>query len=183
MAIDTGIVEFLDWGTTSSITASVGKVTGGTIVGDSAAVHREAVGAQDKVTGGGIPYGGDCTFMAANYDLLTYAVRSAYTSPSLTDLTFAGGVSGYARQQTGCQINTMDLSCAIGEPLSANISWLGIADSAYATAPQDYLADISYEWFAGVVTLDGDPVQCTGFTISLNNNLEQIGRASCRERV
>ena len=174
MAIDAGLIQFLDWGTASSITTSVGKVTGGTIVGDSAAVHREAIGVQDKIVGGMIPYGGDASIMVDNFDLLTYALRSGYTDPSLTDLTFAGGVMGDARQQTGCKINTLELSCAIGEPLTANIGWLGTADAAYATAAKSYLTDTVFEWFMGVVTLNSASVQCQGFTLNINNNLEHI---------
>ena len=175
MAIDSGLVEYLDWGTTTTIATSVGKVTGGAITpGDSAAVHREAIGAQDKVTGGPIPVGGNATFQVANYDLLTYAVRSAFTAPTLTEVCLAGGVVGYGRKQTGCKINTLELSCAIGEPLTANMSWLGLTDEADATAAKSYLSDVVFEWFMAATLINSAAVQCTGFTLTINNNLEHV---------
>jgi hypothetical protein len=173
MAIDSGLVQFLDFGP-GSITASVGKVTGGTWRGDSAAVHRESIGAQDSIVGGPIPIGGDAEFMVANADLLAYALRSSYTSPSLLALNFAGGVAGDGRTQTGCYINTLRLRGAVGEPLVASIEWLGLTDAAYTAAAQTYLTDTVFEWFTGVVSVGSASLQTTGFEVSINNNLEHV---------
>lgn len=171
---DTGLGQHLDWGTATTVNDCVGKVQSATLGKDSGVVHRQGVGAQDAMVGGKLAPGGSANFFVQTGDLLAYAIRSGTTIPSLTALTFAGGTSGDARQQTGCKINTLGLSCSIGEPLSAAIAWFALTDAAYTTAPQTLETGTTFEWFTGVVTIDGAAWNTQSFGVDLNNNLEQI---------
>lgn len=172
---DTGLCQFLDWGTSTTIDKSAGKVTGGNITYDSALQHREGVGAQDDIVGGPILFGGSADITLQSEGLLAYALRSSYTCPTLTDLCFAGGKISDGRKQTGCKINTLGLSCAVGDALQASIAWLATGDAAYSTAPQAYLTDKTWEWFGVSSTICGSTdLQCQNFEIAINNNLEHV---------
>lgn len=176
MAIDSGLGQFLDFGATTTITASVGKVTGGSWAGDSGAVHREAIGAQDLVTGGPVPIGGSADFMVSNYDWLTYGLRSVFTPPALTDFCVAGGFIGDGRHQQQCKMASLRLSCAAPGPLTASVTWLGLTEAAYTTAPMTYLGttDIVCEWYTGVVTIGEGSLQCIGMDLTIDNGLEHV---------
>lgn len=172
---DTGLCQFLDWGTATTINKSAGKVTGGNITYDSALQHREGIGAQDDIVGGPIPFGGSADVTLQSETLLQYALRSAFTSPTLTDLCFAGGKTSDGRKQTGCKINTLSLSCAVSDALQASIAWLATGDAAYSTAPQAYDTESTWEWAGATATIAGSAsLQCQDFEVSINNNLEHI---------
>lgn len=171
---DTGLLQFLDWGTADTISASVGKVTGGNLDADSALVHREAIGAQDDIEGGPVPIGGNADLILQDGTLIGYALRSAFTSPSLTALCFAGGDNVDGRKQTGCKINTLRLGCSVGEAATASIAWLGLADAAYTTAAQSYLTDYSFEWYSATASINSASLNVTSWEVNVNNNLEHI---------
>ena len=172
---ETGLCQFLDWGASTTISASMGKVTGGSLTYDSAVTHREGIGAQDSMVGGPIPLGGSADVILQSEAIIAYALRSAYTCPTLTDFCIAGGKLADARKQTGCKINTLGLSCSIGEPLSASIEWLATGDAAYATAAQAYDAEYTWEWFTATANVAANSaLQVQSFEISLNNNCEHI---------
>ena len=177
MALDSGLGQFLDWGTATTITVSVGKVVSASWVGDSAASHQEGIGADDDIIGGPLAFGGQASYMVANHDLTQYALRTNYTtSPAtgLTDLCFAGGFQGDGRKQQSCKINTLGLSCAVGGPLTANISWLGLTEAAYSTAAMTAETDVQMQWHTGVVTVGDASMQCVGLDLQINNNLAHV---------
>ena len=171
---DTGLGQHLDWGTASTVNTSVGKVQSASLGKDSALVHRQGVGAQDAIVGGALAPGGSAEFLVQSSALIAYAIRTGYTSPALTALTLAGGTAGDARQQTGCKIDTLGLSCSNGEALQASIAWLALTDEAYTTAAQTYVSGITFEWFTGVVTVAGSTWNTTSFGIDLANGLEHL---------
>jgi hypothetical protein len=172
---DTGLEQFLDWGTATTVNTSVGKVTGGSLAWDSALAHREGIGAQDAIVGGPIVLGGSFDVILQSEAILAYAFRSGYTAPTMTALCVAGGTTGAGRKQTGAYINTLTLRQAVGEPLTASIEWLALTDEAYTTAPVAYPSDLSWEWYSTHdLTIDGQTLECTSFEITLNNNLEPI---------
>lgn len=171
---DTGLLQHLDYGTATTVNTTVGKAVSASLGKDSGLVHRQGVGAQDAIVGGKLAPGGSAEFNIQAGTLINYAIRSGTTTPALTALTFAGGAVGDARQQTGCKLNTLGLSCSIGEPLNASISWLALTDAAYTAAAIAYEAGITFEWFTGVVTVGGTAWNTTSFGIDLNNNLEHL---------
>ncbi len=172
---DTGLGQFLDWGTGTDISYAVGKVTGGSLGPyESALAHREGIGAQDDIVGGPVVMQGDFTVTLQSEALLAYALRSSYTAPTLTALSFAGGNSGDGRKQTGCYINTLGLTCSVGESLTANIGWMGLTDAVYTTEQKSYLTDYTWNWFKGTATIGGATLECQSFDISVSNNIEPI---------
>jgi hypothetical protein len=171
---DTGLEQFLDWGTATKISASVGKVTGGSLEWDSALQHREGIGAQDSIVGGPIVLGGSFDVILQSEAILDYAFRTGYTSPSMTALCFAGGTTGAGRKQTGAYINTLGLSGSVGEALTASIEWMALTDATYSTAPTAYDTDLTWEWYNATCSIDGQALECQSFEVSLNNNLEPI---------
>jgi hypothetical protein len=172
---ETGLNQFLDWGTATTISACVGKVTGGSLNHDSALVHREGIGAQDGIVGGPVVPGGTADVIVQDATLLGYAKRASLTAPSMTALCFAGGYAGEGRKQTGAYINTMRLSCSVGEPLTASIEWIALTDADYATAQKAYLTGSTFEWFAGTASIGGSTsLECQSFEFNLNNNLEPV---------
>jgi hypothetical protein len=174
MSTDSGLLQYLDVGAGTSVSSSVGKVTGGEWRIDPNVVHRESIGAQDQVTGGPLEPGGSAEFMVSSSSLLAYALRSAYTNPSLTALCFIGGFNADARKQTGAVINTLNLRCAVGEPLTASIEWMCLTDVADTSNAQAYLTTTVYEWFTGTATIGGGTLQCQSFDITLNNNCSYV---------
>jgi hypothetical protein len=172
---ETGLNQFLDWGTATTVNACVGKVTGGSLNYDSALAHREGIGAQDSIVGGPIVPGGSMDVIVQDASLLAYAKRASVTAPTMTALCFAGGYSGAGRKQTGAYINTMRLACSVGEPLTASIEWLALTDEAYATAQQTYLTGSTFEWFTGTASVGGSTtLEVQSFELNINNNLEPI---------
>jgi hypothetical protein len=172
---ETGLNQFLDYGTTTTISACVGKVTGGSLNSDSALVHREGIGAQDSIVGGPVVPGGTADVIVQDGSLLAYAKRASLTAPSMTSLCFAGGYAGEGRKQTGAYINTMRLSCSVGEPLTASLEWLALTDDVYATAQKAYLAGSTFEWFTGTASIGGSTsLEVQSFEFNLNNNLEPV---------
>ncbi|OPZ65789.1 MAG: hypothetical protein BWY85_00346 [Firmicutes bacterium ADurb.Bin506] len=174
MSTDSGLLQFLDVGAGTSVSASVGKVTGGEWRIDPNVVHRESIGAQDTVTGGPLEPGGSAEFMVSASTVIDWAIRSSFTNPSLTALCFIGGFNADARKQTGAVINTMNLKCAVGEPLSASIEWMCLTDVPDSSSAQSYLTTTVYEWFTGTATIGGNTLQCQSFDIALNNNCSYV---------
>lgn len=172
---DTGLIQFLDWGTGSTVNASIGKVTGGDMTPDSNLQHREGIGANDHIVGGPITLGGNATVQLQSESILSYAIRSGFTSPSLTALSFAGGKQAAGRKHTGCYINTLGLTCSVGEALAASIAWLGTGQDVYTTAATAHSSDVTWEWFTATATIAGSAArQVTSWEISLNNNVEPV---------
>lgn len=174
MSTDSGLLQYLDVGAGTSVSASVGKVTGGEWRIDPNVVHRESIGAQDTVTGGPLEPGGSAEFMVSASTVIDWAIRSSFTNPSLTALCFIGGFNADARKQTGAVINTMNLKCAVGEPLSASIEWMCLTDVPDSSSAQSYLTTTVYEWFTGTATIGGGTLQCQSFDIALNNNCSYV---------
>lgn len=172
--MEVGLQQFLDWGTATTISTTCGKVTGGSIDYDSALVHLEGIGAQDSIVGGPVVLGGNFTVALQSEAILAYALRSNYTAPSLTDLCFAGGEMLDGRKHTGAKINTLGLSCSIGEPLVADIAWLATADAAYTDAPKAYDTESTWQWFTGTASIGSASLQCQSFDIQVNNNCEPV---------
>ena len=171
-----GLNQFLDWGTGSSITTTAGKVTGGGGMRyESGAQHREGIGAQDEMVGGLVPLGGSFDFIVENEAILAYGLRSSFTTPSLTALTFAGGDRGDGRQQTGCQINTMTLRMRTEEAMTASIDFLSLTDAAYSTTAKAYDTDTPWEWFGAASTIASVSTwEVASWELTINNNLSHL---------
>jgi len=178
---DFGYNQFLDWGTATSITMTTGRVTSGDMDTDSNPQHREGIGAQDSIVGGELKPAGKFTFdpqYAAGGNvktLLSYGLRSSFTSPSLTDLCFAGGILGNGKKHTGAKIDSMGLKCSIGQALSVDLGWKSTLQAvAYATAPIATLTAATYEWFMGTCTVGSSSLLMQSFDVNVNNNVDYL---------
>lgn len=169
---DTGQQQHLDYGASPTPTTSVGLVTSATLEANSNPQQRKGVGAQAKVVGGAIEVVGQAEFIVQESTLLSYALRTGTTSPTMTALAFAGGYQGSAQNHTGCYIDTLALSCAVDGPLTASIAWKGTGRAAYSTARQAVLTPTTYEWYSAAVTFEGAAWVCQSFTLNVNNNIK-----------
>lgn len=82
----------------------------------------------------------------------------------------------------GCKINTLELNCAVGEPLKATFGILGYDETSSASPPTvasaTAISSLSpYNFDEAVVYLDGvaaaTAIEVTGATINVNNNLKE----------
>jgi hypothetical protein len=169
-----GYLQFLDYGNTPTPTASVGRVTGGSMDFSSGLVHRPSIGAGDMIVGGPVAFSGNCDFMPQTVTLPALAIRGGTSSvPTLTGLAFAGGDQGAGRIMTGAYIDSLTLKCAVGEALSCAMGWQATASAAYSTVrfALPSVATKMFEWFAGTITVASRTVNCQGFTVNIKNNV------------
>ncbi len=172
--MDTGLNQYLDYGTSPTPTASCGRVTSGSMDSPSGLVHRPSIGSGDMIVGGQVTFTGNFDVILQSATLIAYALRGGTSvAPTLTALAFGGGVSGSARVQTGAYIDSLTLRCAVGEPLTAGIGWQALNDAVYSTVPFSLpaMSTKTYEWFYGTSTVEGRTVYVQGFEISLNNSI------------
>lgn len=90
----------------------------------------------------------------------------------------------------GCKVNSLELSCSVGEPLKATFGLLGHSETASTGAPTTPSATAisstsPYNFDQATVYIDGlsNSVEVSGFTLSVNNNLaEDKGRLGSKYR-
>jgi len=178
---DYGMTQFLDWGTSTTISLTAGRVTGGDMDTAANPQHREGIGAQDSIVGGELKPAGKFTFtpqyaQAGNVKtLLNYGLRSSFTSPALTDLCFAGGLIGSGKKHTGAKIDSIGLKCSVGEALSVDLGWKSVLQAVgYTTAPIATLTAATYEWFMATCTVGGSSLFMQSFDVQINNNVDYL---------
>lgn len=97
------------------------------------------------------------------------------------------GVAGGAFTYKGCKVNQMVLNCSVGEPLTATFSFLGKDETATQANPTtassiSSLNPLTFD--EGVITIDGNSQEVAGFSLTVNNNLnEDKGALGSRYRV
>lgn len=90
----------------------------------------------------------------------------------------------------GCKVNSLEMSCAVGEPLRATFGFLGYDETASASSPTAPAAGAisalsPYNFDQANVTVDGlsNSIEVSGFTLSVNNNLaEDKGKLGSKYR-
>ena len=174
MATDSGLGLFMDVGTGTSVTAKLGRMTGGGFNPCDQVDTREGIGADALNVGGALEPGGTCSYEASIITWPNYAIRSSFTDPSLTDLCFIGNFSGDARKQTGAKISKLTIKGAVNSALTVDMEWKCLTDVADTSTPQDALTTTVFEWFTGTALIDGEARCCQDFTIELDNNIEYV---------
>ena len=80
--------------------------------------------------------------------------------------------SGKAFRYSGCNINTLALSCDINAVLKAEFGILGKDEAEATAATASYSTLLPYVYTMGTVSIDGSAVAYVkGFSFNLNNNL------------
>jgi len=98
------------------------------------------------------------------------------------------GIAGGTFTYRGCTINQMVLNCSVGDPLTATFSFLGKTETAVQANPTDAGSNISalnpLTFDEGVIVIDGVSQEVAGFSLTINNNLnEDKGALGSRYRV
>lgn len=177
MAVSTGILQYLVWGVGATPTAAVGTVTGGEIgPGVNPIVHREGIRGQDYIAGGLIDISGSADFLVedeSDANIVEYALRSSYTTPAMTALSFEGGTTNnIGHLHTGVYINTLSLRQSVGEALVASIAWMGTGYTRTGTpSAKSARTGKPYEWERSTFTIDSGTYVVQAITLNLNNNL------------
>jgi len=172
MAFRQGFIQHLDYGTSPTASATVGKVVSGTMAYDSAGGFAMSIGGVADVQDGMVNATGSATFMPTNATFLANALRTSPTSSDLTELVFLGGTSSEAYSHDDAKINTLRLSCSVGQLLQAEVAWIAKAPSQVAVPTwKAYDTGSPFAWHQGTtVTLEGGSYQLREFSIEVNNN-------------
>ena len=174
---NTGITQYLKYGTSSSADTAIGRVTGGELRQDSGLSWQGSVGGKHVENFGIWAGGGTATLEVYNSTVVAYAQRASYTSPSLTALTFGGGlVGGNAKEftQTGCYINSLDVGISLNSMLTATIEWFATdqADAVLGDLPA--LSGDAWRWFEGQCSFAGSTYALQSSRFTLNNGLQRL---------
>ena len=174
---NTGITEYLMYGTSTDPDTYAGRVTGGELRADSGLSWQGSVGGKHASNFGIWAGGGTATLDVYNSTLLAFAKRSSYTSPSLTTLCFGGGLIGGNNvefKQTGCKLNSFDVSLAIGGIMTATVEWFAMAQADDMIASGPTQNGSVWRWFQGQCTFNGSTYSLQSAKCSLNNGLQRI---------
>ena len=181
---DTGLGEYLNYGTASANT-NAGRVTGGELRANPNHIWRPSIQGKHASGRGIWNGGGTATIEVADATLIGYGLRASMTSPGLTALYFEGGmvdtggnIQGWT--QSGCAIDSVEVSIAVGDPLTATITWLA-SDQADNEAPSSTSPSAThFEWFEGACTFDALTYALQSMTFTVNNNLEPISSVEAK---
>ncbi len=158
----------------------IGLVTGGDMPWDPNLQDREGIGAQHVMVGGSMAPGGNVTCLVQNKAFFTTAgnvLRASATNPVINALIFEGGhdpnVSDDSSdwRHTGCKVTQVSFSCDIDGALVADVAWIGTGEAAGSTTPVAATANLTYEWFSGVVTFDKAALLCQNWTTRISTGV------------
>jgi len=175
---DTGITQYLKYGTGATADTYAGRVTGGNLFADPNRAWRPSIGGKHAAARNApVRLGGTATIEVADATLISYFTRSSWTVPALTSLTFEGALIGDNSggwTQTGCYINTIEARMSVGEPLVCTIDWVSIDEADQASASPPSQSATHFEWFEGACTFNNTTYDMQSLTIRGNNNLEAL---------
>ncbi len=175
---NTGLSQYLEYGTGAVAGTYAGRVTGGEIFGDPNAVWRGSVGGKYARGSGIASIGGTATIEIADATLISYFSRTSYTDPTMTALSFEGGLQGDNNADwlhTGCYMNTLEASISINDALTCTIGWVATdeAEGTWDAGPTQ--SATHFEWFEGACTLDAQTTfAMQSMTIRASNGLEAL---------
>jgi len=172
MALRTGIIQGLDYGVGASVTATIGKVTGGTWATDASLDWLVSIGGGVDAQWGMVGCTGTATFQPTAVGILSSGLRATMTSPSLSDLTFEGGTTSEKFRHANAKINRMVLEAGVGSALQATVDWVARTPSQpSAAAFQTADAGAIFQWFQGVCTINSATYSMQNFSVTVENNL------------
>lgn len=172
MAMRTGHIQGLDYGVGASVTATAGKVTGGTWATDTSLDWLLSLSGAADAQYGMVGATGTATIAPTDATLMALALRASMTSPSLSDLTFQGGDTTTKFKHVAAKINRLTLEGRIGQPLQTTVEWIArtpseITGAAFETVDSGAIL----QWYQGVCTLNTLTYSMQSFSITVDNNL------------
>ncbi len=193
MAINynTGISQYLAWGTTSSPSTYCGRIIGGELFSDANRSWEGSVGGKHHTLRGIWRGGGraeiEPTSDLDSYNLLTKFQRSSWTNPALTLVSFAGGCTlptsgargafkqlNAAESGAGCYINTLSAECAMGQFLRCTLEWEAFNQAVDASPAMPTPTGSPWAWFHGTCNLNDLTLYLQRISFSATNNLEPL---------
>ena len=155
MALRTGFVQGLDYGVGASVTATAGKVNGGSWENDTALDYLFSLSGKADAQYGMVGATGTATFAPTAATLPALALRASVSAPSLSDLTFEGGDTTSKFRHVNAKINRLTMEGRIGQPLMSTIEWIARTPSAIAGAAyQTVDTGAILQWYQGVCTIN-----------------------------
>lgn len=174
MAVRTGSFLYCDYGVSAStISTSVGKVTGGTWALNNNPQHREGIGTTDTMVPGTQSFNGSINFDVQEKTLIQKAIRTNFTSPTMTALTFAGGIIGDAMQFKSCLIDTLTLSQEVNGCIKAALGFKGLECVTYTAAAMAAQTALTREWYKTTATINSTGYTMQSWTLDIRNNLQE----------
>jgi hypothetical protein len=173
MALRRGYITALEYGESPTTTATVGKVMSGGMDFDSNSDFVFSIGGVADSQDGIVNVTGSANILVTSDStaFLAHALRSSPTANSLTELVFIGGTSSEAYKHDGAKINSVRLSCSVGQSLQAEIGWLAKTPSEIAVPTyKAYDTGTVYQWFQGACTIEDGAYSMRSFTVELGNN-------------
>jgi len=172
MALRTGFVQGLDYGVGASVTATVGKVSGGSWENDTALDYLFSLSGAADAQYGMVGATGTATFAPTSATLMALALRASITSPSLSDLTFQGGDTTSKFKHVNAKINRLTLEGRVGQPLMSTIEWIARTPSQITGAAFESVDTGSImQWYQGVCTINSLTYSMQSFSITVENNI------------
>jgi len=172
MAMRTGFIQGLDYGEGASVTATAGKVNGGSWENDTALDWLFSLSGKADAQFGMVGATGSATFAPTSATLMALALRASVTAPTLTDLTFEGGDTSSKFRHVNSKINRLTVEGRIGQPLMSTVEWIArtpseIDGAVYQTVDSGAIL----QWYQGVCTLNSATYSMQSFSVTVENNL------------
>lgn len=156
--------------------SSFGRVSGGDRTMDPNVQARDGIGALSTNVGGSGQLIQSVTFQPQVSTFFTTSaniLRASTTTPALNSLYVEGGstADNSAWQISGAKVNSCSLTCDIDSALTADIEFMGTAETTGSARTVSESSNTFYEWFSGVVTVDGSALLTQSMSIDISNNL------------
>lgn len=173
--VRTGICQYITYSTGSD--AAFGIVTGGSVRDADNVQHRRGQGGVDRIVGGLVTPTVSVTFLPVDVSIigtagpgLAWRAASGFPCSDLATSTVKYG-SFTEEDFTGAKVNTMSLTCGMGDPLSCTVDFMALNKFETSLGSGVAVTDPHFEWYSAACTVNSTNVSVQSFTINLNNNL------------
>lgn len=142
--------------------------------------HYDGIGGQYAKCRPGVVPGGNVETLLQDGVLLqtNYFLRSAVASlPSVITYIQGGliNVASQAKKQTSCYMDSVEIACAVGEPVTVTYNWLALKEEAATVASAaTQLSTAIFCWSAGDLQIDSGTYQAQSFRVTGRNNLRPV---------
>ena len=152
------------WNYLDGTAKAIGLVTGGEMGWNPNLQERLGIAGQSALAGGSMSAAGNVNVLVQNKAFFTTAgnvLRASATNPVINPFTIEGGGlasildDGSDFCHTGAKVASCRFSSAINGALAAAIAWIGTGYTEGAGNNAANATNLTYEWFEGVVTVDG----------------------------
>lgn len=159
---------------------NIGIVAGGELGWNPNIQTRDGIAAQSTDVGGSMAAAGTVNILVQDKSFFTTAgnlLRASATNPTINPLIYEGGAlpgaidDGSDWRHTGCKVTSVTLNCAVDGPLTADIAWIGTGASEGSGTPPAASSNLTYEWYAGAVTIDGVALLTQDISLTVNTGV------------